>query len=782
MIEGRGAGTRGLRALFDLGPVGDLSDGELLDRCSRRPCPSAEAAFEVLVGRHGGMVLKACRRVLGDPHDADDAFQATFLVLASRAGSIRRQDSLASWLYGVALRVASNARRSKFRRGVHERKASRHEEGRQGDPGGMELARVIAEELARLPDRFRAAVVLCDLEGLSHEEAARRLGCPPGTIKSRQARGRDRLRGLLTRRGLAPSVVTLGLASIAEASLSAVPASLTWLTIRASSQVARGGAAASITSAAVAALSEGTLKAMFLIRLRLAACTLLLLGTASIGVGVASRGSTLIAPQTTPTAPTPPVRPAAPEEPDRQVLRQAASAIRPTADSFYALIEIARAQARTGDREGARETAGRCLEIAKEMDQTRRVGPLLYAAWTLEAVGDHGGASAALRLADEIIDGLNSMEELHGLWELSVVAAADIDRTAGLEKRLARFRKLIEAVPEANGRFGHVMYLVRSLAYVGDYEQAFAVADQQGGGDDYIRGTYLGCLADGAASLTSYSFQPRRMITPESRKAGLEVLRRIEKIVEPFEFAEQRRDVDLARAFARLGDFESALRAARRIGRGPIRYRHMIDLTAAPYALHMIGLDQAKSGRLDDARRTFREALDLIATDPNLATPIGQSRLVQIAMCQVDAGDFEGAMKTADGVSPQECQAILTSIAMVRTGDREAMRSACRLALEVIGRQVRERGDRPTDPEKARMASLRARMGEFGAAVEILSTIADENARATASAEVARTRASSGDVAGVLTWTLSLDPPALRISTLRGLAEGIGPVGARGTR
>ncbi len=211
----------------------------MLDRCSTRSEPSAELAFEVIVGRHGRMVLEACRRVLGDPHDAEDAFQATFLILARRAGSIRRRESVSSWLWGWP----SGGRQcpaSPDPTGLARAQAADPRAGSAIDPGESDLARVVSEELGRLPDRYRAAVVLCDLEGLSHEEAASRLGCPPGTIKSRQARGRDRLRGQLARRGFAPSIVGLGLASLVEASTANLPDSLIDLTTKAASRIAPG--------------------------------------------------------------------------------------------------------------------------------------------------------------------------------------------------------------------------------------------------------------------------------------------------------------------------------------------------------------------------------------------------------------------------------------------------------------------------------------------------------------------------------------------------------------
>ncbi len=153
------------------------------------------------------MVLRVCRSILRDEHDAQDAFQATFLVLVRRADAVRRRESAGSWLHGVALRVAAHARAGMARRRRHERCAGELAvtADRSGAEGvSPELAAILHEELGRLPERYRAAFVLCYLEGHTCEAAARRLGWPVGTVKSRLARGRERLRGRLIRRGVVP--------------------------------------------------------------------------------------------------------------------------------------------------------------------------------------------------------------------------------------------------------------------------------------------------------------------------------------------------------------------------------------------------------------------------------------------------------------------------------------------------------------------------------------------------------------------------------------------------
>ena len=180
--------------------AGNLSDAQLLDGFLARSGEAAEAAFEALVARHGPMVLDVCSNVLRDSHDAQDAFQATFLVLASRAGSIRRRDALAGWLLGVARRVALRSRTDLARRRAYEGRAAEMKTDLQQDRA--ESWPELHEEIGRLPERYREPVVLCYLEGLSTDAAALRLGCPEGTVLSRLSRARERLQGRLTRRGL----------------------------------------------------------------------------------------------------------------------------------------------------------------------------------------------------------------------------------------------------------------------------------------------------------------------------------------------------------------------------------------------------------------------------------------------------------------------------------------------------------------------------------------------------------------------------------------------------
>jgi RNA polymerase sigma factor (sigma-70 family) len=215
------------------------------------------------------MVLGICRRVLGDAHEAEDAFQATFLVLARKAASVVRREKVASWLYGVACRTAREARLRASRRRAREERVSKPARVLPDETDSLaELRAILDEELARLPVRYRGAVVLCELEGLSRQQAARRLGIPEGTLSSRLARAKAELRARLIRRGLAVPVVALLGMVVREASGSPLPGATLESTVAAAMRIAAGYSVAGAVSASVASLTEGVLKIMLLARLK----------------------------------------------------------------------------------------------------------------------------------------------------------------------------------------------------------------------------------------------------------------------------------------------------------------------------------------------------------------------------------------------------------------------------------------------------------------------------------------------------------------------------------
>jgi RNA polymerase sigma factor (sigma-70 family) len=263
--------------------AGDLTDRQLLERFASH---QDESAFEALVQRHAPLVYGVCLRVLNEAESAADAFQATFLVLARKAASIRKHEALGSWLHGVAARIALKARSQAARRRARERLAlPMPVVSPETEAAWRELRLVLDEEVQRLPDKYRVPIVLCYLEGKTYEETARQLGWTKGTVSGRLARARDLLEGRLLRRGV--SLAAAGLAAVAERSLATtVPSPLVGITVQAAMLFAAHKAAAGPLSAPVAELAEGALHTMFVAKMRIAAIVLLAVALLVSGAGV----------------------------------------------------------------------------------------------------------------------------------------------------------------------------------------------------------------------------------------------------------------------------------------------------------------------------------------------------------------------------------------------------------------------------------------------------------------------------------------------------------------
>jgi cobalt-zinc-cadmium efflux system membrane fusion protein len=260
-----------------------LSDTQLLERFVRG---RDEAAFEVLVWRHGPMVLAVCRRLLRRAQDAEDAFQATFLVLLRKAAAIGKREAVAAWLYKVAYRAALRVRAETARQAELNSVEVNLLPARPGPgPGWDEVRPVIDEEVRALPGAYRLTFILCYLEGKTQAEAAHQLGCPPGTVASRLAWARQRLRTRLARRGVVLSGAALAALLDRQTAPAAPPAPLVPSTVRAALRFAAGQSAA----AGPAAVAEGVLHAMRMSRLKAIAALLLIACVLGTGSGLAAR-------------------------------------------------------------------------------------------------------------------------------------------------------------------------------------------------------------------------------------------------------------------------------------------------------------------------------------------------------------------------------------------------------------------------------------------------------------------------------------------------------------
>jgi RNA polymerase sigma factor (sigma-70 family) len=262
-----------------------LPDRDLLQRFTRERDGDA---FAGLVQRYGPLVRGVCRRVLRQEQDAEDAFQATFLVLARKAGSIERPERLGNWLYGVASRVAQKARAQAARRRARQQPVTDMPTS-QGDPEAdwEDLRQVLDDEVQRLPDKFGAPLVLCYLQGMTREEAAARMGRSAGAVKGLLERGRELLRSRLARRGVTLSLGSLAALLSGNALSAAVPAVLRDSTVQAALGFAAGKAPA---AGSVAALAEGVLQAMFMYRVKRWLAVVLMLALAGGGTGLLAFG------------------------------------------------------------------------------------------------------------------------------------------------------------------------------------------------------------------------------------------------------------------------------------------------------------------------------------------------------------------------------------------------------------------------------------------------------------------------------------------------------------
>jgi RNA polymerase sigma factor (sigma-70 family) len=265
-------------------PTDGATDASLLERFV---VGRDEAAFELLLWRHGPMVLSVCRRMLRCDHDAEDAFQAAFLLLARKAGAIRRREAVAGWLYQTACRIALRARETARKRPVAVPPgAEPTTPDSETDAIWRDLRPVLDEEVGRLPEKYRLPIILCYLQGRTYAEASQVLKCPRGTVAIRLQRARELLRGRLTRRGLALTAATTAVLAAQRTVSAALPAALVHTTLKAALLFAAGKAVAGAVSSQALTWTQGVLRTMFLSKLKILAAVALLMGATGTGAGL----------------------------------------------------------------------------------------------------------------------------------------------------------------------------------------------------------------------------------------------------------------------------------------------------------------------------------------------------------------------------------------------------------------------------------------------------------------------------------------------------------------
>jgi RNA polymerase sigma factor (sigma-70 family) len=723
-----------------------------------------ENAFEALVRRHGPMVLALCRRILHDPQDAEDAFQAAFLVLVRKAASIARPELLGNWLYGVASRTARAARAAAEKRRVKEAEALPREQPAQESPW-QELQPVLDRELNRLPARYRIPLVLCHLEEKSRQEAARTLGVPEGTLSSRLARGRALLARRLTRR--CPSVA--GEVLLAGLGKPAIAASLAQATTRAGMAVLEGQPIhTGLVSAQVALLSQGMLRSMFMTKVKVTAAVLCLATLLACAVGAAvSRG---FGPEGDS-----PAAVGALKRPGDSLMNQVLATTKNITDArvkLRVLLRIASVQDRTGDPAGARKTRLEALELAKGFAAgSPRVDALLLVARSQREAGDRIATFATLKQAEQAVTVIEGESE-RPTW-------------------LAR--------------------LVIAQATAGDYEGGLRTLAKGG--------SFQGDL------LSSFGFQLNTADKKAARKAVTQAMAMVK--FEGEHAAAQRMNglSGACYALARAGDLEQALDTAAKLGKGEEQDRCLQAIVAAQAgdgdiagaartaqriqqndvkvdALDTMVQARAQAGDLAAARGTLKEVRELVA---NLQQAVAERQaksggygrrrvpdpqLYQwqagIALTQLQLGDTSCALVTAAAIeSDLEKANALMRMGVNRMKDgkpaeaRGMLLAASQAAQRVIPSMGKGRG--PTPSAKATtlgfIARVQAKAGDVKEAFRTADTISTDQAMDDALAGIAPAQAEAGDLKGARETVARIRDETAKAAALDDVAQVLARAG-----
>jgi RNA polymerase sigma factor (sigma-70 family) len=792
-----------LGRLFGDGTASGLTDGDLLRRFARG---GDESAFEALAARHGGMVLGVCRRLAGDGHAAEDAFQATFLVLARRAGTLGGEGSLGPWLHGVARRVATRARQQAARRRSVERPGVAVESlaGRpeSGDP---ELRAVLDEEIGRLPPRYRAAIVLCYLEGLTHEEAAHRLGCPLGTVRSRVARARDRLRDRLTRRGVAVSTAGAALAAGATAKAAPAPPLLLDATRRAAARAAAGvrlgaGSAPEVLAGEVhAAMVRNAWKA--------AIVSVLALG---VGVGMVAGAALALHPSGASRQDAAPARVAK----AGGLRAQVEAAVKAVADvpiepeaprnetpqKIYNLIQLGTIQAGLGDEEGAKKTMRLAFDAAQEIPTNYyRSGALARLGKAQASVGDEEGARASIALALE--DDAGARSDVARCHQLAAIASAQarLGDKDGVRRTLDAMRAIVEHGEKDRGDvFFPAGELVWATARAGLFDEAYTLATDPPFPIPVFRDPEdadAEAEDDNRRDLPAYRERMLRQITeaviPEHGEAGRALLRRV---------SERARDSDgrygwvnreLIIKQSELGDAAGALASLETGPLGPGDRAIVL-----PY----VAQAQLKAGDRDAALDTLRRGFE--AAKAETGSESQYVRFEYLALAQVEAGDFAGAVASAEAMGAEHAHdqvAYLMRIARAqdRAGDAQgadATRARARVVAEArraapvaadVPRYVSlfDEAGRTIEPNNApslredyghfQLAAIAADLGEYDEARRQAEQVHLASLRRFASSATPAAMAAEGDMPGAVAEARRLEAPEMRLWALSRIATGL---------
>jgi RNA polymerase sigma factor (sigma-70 family) len=675
-----------------------------------------DAAFQALLGRHGPMVYGVCRRVLPREQDAEDAFQATFLVLARQAGAIRKRASLASWLHGVAYRVALEAREGAARRRKHEGRA-RKAIGPAALPDEAtwkDLRSLLDEELGLLPERLRAPLVLCYLEGLTQDEAARQLGLSKATCRRDLERGRQALAARLGRRGVTLSAALFAPLLAGGAASAALPPGLVGPTVEAAARLAARKAVTVVLSARVTALTEGVIRTMWLTKIRAAAAALLAVAVLGGGLTAYTYRAQAQDREAEKGASAPPAKPAAPQgavDPRvKSALRDAerdAAAIKDAFNRTAAFTAIARAHARAGRREAASAVLRKGLEAevggqAGDIHHDNRLSILA------ECQAETGDLRGALETVDGAISAANRVAALRD------VATARA-RAGDIKGALATVERMRPVQADDPYRADALQQIAVAQAGAGDTDGALKTA-----------GRITGRLHAKAFALAAVA---AARVKAGDREGAAKLVAQIRETVPETGAPRNFGLMALAETQAAVGRPQDALQTAKEITEPQWR----------DGALGRIAAGQAARGDVKSARRTARAIED--------GYHKGQA-LKEVVRALIRAGDLPGAAKAAADIGDDigRCYALMElARARAAAGQRPEAKQALDEALRLA-----DRLENPPQMGGVREAALihyaatRAAAGDADAALAWAGKQEDLWVRAMARVEVAEVLAGRG--------------------------------------
>jgi RNA polymerase sigma factor (sigma-70 family) len=694
---------------------GGMSDGKLLECFLAR---REEAAFEALVRRHGPMVWSVCRRVLHNTHDAEDAFQAAFLVLVRKASSLRSRDTVGNWLYGVAFHTALKARAAAMKRHAKEAQAgARLRLKGASQEIASDFYSILDQELSRLPEKYREAIVLCDLEGKTRVDAARQVGIAEGTLSGRLTTARKTLAQRLTRRGLTLSGGAVALALGQSTLAASVPIPLLASTVRAAACLTAGQAAAGVISAEVAALTKGVLKTMVLGKLKLGAAIAVILGACVGGAALLDRQAEARGPGGSGTAALLAKAPEAPREarvPARTVLKDAIEAAQDIEDKqwkAWLLQSIGEVQAKAGEREAAAKAFEQAVLVAKEIRGKNSADPLADSRHTLcwiacaqATAGDVKAARRTVELIDE--DGARDY------------AMANLGRTQARAGDLKGALETTESVSFDKKDWVHEA-VATAQAEAGKLKEATETAEKISG--DPYRTSALTALAKAKAKAKDRDAAAKFMEDALKRANALDGEDGDKKHVALLSVVELQ---------ASLGDLKEARRTAETITKEVWRDN----------ALHVLVTTQANAGDLKEALKTA----DAIAGEYKRGEAVKD-----VVVAQLRSGDLKGGQGTAATV-PSVYWRVVTLTEIAKTQANKGDRTG---AAKTFGQAFEEAGD---DAEKVRDSEP----GIGGLREGCLSQIAEA-------------QAAAGEEKAALAWAAKQASAQLKTKALISVAKGL---------